>query len=351
MNNIFEIIELLKDLIKIPSFSREEDKTADLIQQFIKSKEYPVNRKGNNIWIYGKNNKSGLPFILLNSHHDTVKPVESWIKDPFSPTEENGKIFGLGSNDAGASLVSLLSAFLHLDNIENQFNLIYAATAEEEISGAGGMITIIDELDNVDLAIIGEPTKMQMAVAEKGLMVLDCEAEGKAGHAAREEGINAIYNAMKDIEWIKKYQFPDMSDLLGTVKMTVTQINAGHQHNVIPDKCTFVIDVRSNEKYSNKEIFEIIDKNTISKIIPRSFRLNSSVINIDHPIVKRGVKLGLSCIGSPTTSDQAIIPWPSIKIGPGDSARSHSADEFISIIEIEKGISTYINLLKDLVLF
>jgi len=348
MNNISEILDILKKLIKTASFSRDEDKTADIIQQFLKLKEYPINRKGNNIWVYGKNNKAGLPFILLNSHHDTVKPVESWTLDPFEPKEENGKIYGLGSNDAGASLVSLLAVFFHLDGFDKKYNLIYAATAEEEISGAEGIHSIIDDLEKIDLAIIGEPTNMQMAVAEKGLMVLDCITEGKAGHAARNEGDNAIYKALKDIKWIKKYSFPKISSLLGQVKMTVTQINAGIQHNIIPDKCSFVVDVRSNEKYTNKEIYEIINKNIESKVTPRSFRLNSSSIHLNHPIVKKGIKMGLMYFGSPTTSDQAAIPWTSIKIGPGDSARSHSADEYIKIIEIENAISTYIELLKDL---
>ncbi|MFC2138036.1 M20 family metallo-hydrolase [Bacteroidota bacterium] len=348
MKDITEIIILLKDLIKTPSFSRAENKSADLIQQFLKLKAYSINRKGNNLWVYGKNNKIDLPFILLNSHHDTVKPVESWTIDPFEPVEEKGKIFGLGSNDAGASLVSLLATFFYLDEIQKNYNIVFAATAEEEISGAEGMHSIIDDLEKINLAVIGEPTIMQMAVAEKGLLVLDCTAEGKAGHAARDEGDNAIYKAQKDIEWIRKYNFPKKSELLGQVKMTVTQINAGIQHNIIPDNCNFVVDVRSNEKYSNKEIFEIIDKNTLSKVTPRSFRLNSSSIDLNHPIVKKGVEMGLTYFGSPTTSDQATIPWKSIKIGPGDSARSHSANEYIYISEIEKAISIYIELLKDL---
>ncbi|MBN2520852.1 MAG: M20 family metallo-hydrolase [Bacteroidales bacterium] len=350
MNSITEIINLLKELIKIPSFSREECKTADLLENFINNKGYKVNRKINNLWVFGNNNKPKKPYVLLCSHHDTVKPVNTWTKNPFEPLEENGKIYGLGSNDAGASLVSLLAAFLQLDQQENPFNLIYAASAEEEVSGLNGMTSLISELGHIDLAIIGEPTQMQMAVAEKGLMVIDCESHGKAGHAARNEGINAIYIAHKDIEWIKNYCFPKKSDLLGEVKMTVTMINAGQQHNVVPDKCSFVIDVRANELYSNEEIFSIIQSNLKSIAKARSFRLNSSSINTNHPIVKKGIEMGLTYFGSPTTSDQSVIPFTSIKIGPGDSSRSHSADEFIYIDEINKGVETYINLLSNLLL-
>lgn len=350
MENINEIYELLKKLIAIPSFSREENKTADLIQSFITEKGYQINRKGNNIWVSGKMSQPDKPTILLCSHHDTVKPVDSWTKNPFEPVEENGKLFGLGSNDAGASVISLLAAFLTIDKQKNNYNLVFAATAEEEVSGVNGMSSIVEELGDIHLAIIGEPTQMQMAVAEKGLMVIDCVARGKAGHAARNEGINAIYIAMQDIEWIKSYSFSKKSDLLGEVKMTVTQINAGQQHNVVPDKCNFVIDVRSNELYSNEEIFNIIKNNLKSSAKARSFRLNSSSISLEHPVVKKGIEMGLRYYGSPTTSDQSVIPFTSIKIGPGDSSRSHSADEYVFIEEIKHGVQTYIDLLNNLAL-
>jgi acetylornithine deacetylase len=293
--------------------------------------------------------KEGLPVILLNSHIDTVKPSGGYTRDPFSPDVENGILYGLGSNDAGGPLVTLLAVFMHFNSMENSpFNLIYAATAEEEISGLNGLVCILEELGTVDLAIVGEPTKMQMAIAEKGLLVLDCTAHGKSGHAAREEGENAIYKAIADIEKIKNYTFEKTSSILGSVKMSVTLINAGTQHNVVPDECSFVVDVRTNEHYSNRQACDIIAELIDSDVKPRSFRLNSSAIPVDHPIVQRGISLGLNYYGSPTTSDQAVIPYPSLKIGPGDSARSHTPNEYILISELEEGLRIYIELLSNL---
>jgi acetylornithine deacetylase len=351
MEKYEEAILLLKQLIPIPSVSREEDKTADVIYDYICSKGFTPKRKGNNVWIESRLSDN-YPTILIDSHHDTVRPSSSWTLDPYTPIEKDGKIYGLGSNDAGASLVSLLQVFLHLKDLrDRKYNLIFSATAEEEISGKGGIESLKPELGRIDLTIAGEPTQMQMAVAEKGLMVLDGKSTGIVGHAARNEGVNAIYKALQDIEWFRTFKFPNESDLLGQVKMSVTQINAGYQHNMVPDLCTFVVDVRTNEFYSNEEAYEIIRSNMQhAEVIPRSTRLNSSRIPLDHPLVKRGVSLGLSYYGSPTTSNQAIIRTTSIKIGPGDSARSHSADEFIYIDEIKQGIEIYIRLLTDLVL-
>lgn len=346
---IRESVQLLQNLISTPSFSRQENQTADLISAFLVDHGVKLLRSGNNVWAQNAHFQEGLPVILLNSHHDTVKPVSGWTLDPFDPVFEKGKLSGLGSNDAGGPLVSLIACFLHFYAHEKlPFNLVLAATAEEEISGKGGIASILPEIGNIDLGIIGEPTQMQMAVAEKGLMVLDCYAKGKAGHAARNEGVNAIYESIIDIEWFRNYQFPDSSSLLGPVKMTVTQVNSGTQHNVVPDICHFVVDVRTNEFYSNEAAYEIINTSTQSEIKARSFRLNSSRLPIDHPIVQKGKSLGLSYFGSPTLSDQALIPYPTLKIGPGDSARSHTANEYIMIPEIEEGIHVYIKLLEGL---
>jgi acetylornithine deacetylase len=342
-------ISLLKQLIAHPSLSREEDKTAGLIFDFLKSEGASPERKNNNVWVKSVISES-LPTILLNSHHDTVKPSASWTLDPFQPIEKDGKLFGLGSNDAGGALVSMIAAYLTLKDDKNRlYNLILATSAEEEVSGKNGIESILPELGKLDLAIVGEPTLMQMAVAEKGLMVLDCKSVGVSGHAARNEGVNAIYKAMEDIEWFRTFDFPYKSSLLGPVKMSVTQINAGSQHNVVPDTCTYVVDVRSNECYRNEETLQIIRKFVKnSEVTPRSTRINSSFIPLEHPLVQRGISLGLSYYGSPTTSDQALIPCTSIKIGPGDSSRSHTADEYIYIEEIGKGIATYISLLQGL---
>ena len=342
-------IDLLCRLIATPSPSREEKQTAEIIEQFLKEQGCTTFRKGNNIWVKSIIDEK-LPVILLNSHHDTVKPVASWTRKPFEPVIENDRLYGLGSNDAGASLVCLMMTFLHFaKQKERTFNLIFAATAEEEITGKNGIALILDELGPLNLAIIGEPTQMQMAVAEKGLMVLDCETSGKTGHAARNEGINAIYLAMDDMDWLRKYRFPNPSPLLGEVKMTVTMINAGYQHNIIPDSCKYVVDVRSNELYKNTDLLEIIRKHLKNSIVtPRSTSINSSSIPMEHPVVQRGLSLGLTAFGSPTTSDQAQIPYPSMKIGPGDSARSHTADEYIELEEIDNGVEIYIQLLEGL---
>ena len=343
-----EAISLLSELIKIPSFSKEEKTTADLLEAFLIEKSLDVQRKGNNVWVKSEEGKSDKPVILLNSHHDTVKPNASYSNDPFTPAQSEGKLFGLGSNDAGGPLVALLFTFLKLTEKEQPYQLIFAATAEEEISGKNGIASILDDLGHIDLGIVGEPTLCQMAIAEKGLMVIDGVAKGKAGHAAREEGINSIYEALPDLEWFRTFQFPKISPTLGKVKMSVTQINAGTQHNVVPDSCNFVVDVRSTEQYSNQEIFEIIQANVKAEVKARSFRLNSSGISEQHPVVKRGKSLGLSAFGSPTLSDQALMPFTTLKIGPGDSARSHTADEFIYLEEIEQGIETYTALLDSL---
>ena len=345
-----QAIGLLKELIAIPSFSRDETLAADALQRYIESQGYTVNRKGNNIWLMSTGFDTNKPTVLLNSHIDTVKPVNGWTIDPFTPIEKEGKLYGLGSNDAGASLVSLLHAFFALTEKNQAYNLIFAASAEEEVSGANGMESLLTDLPNIDVAIVGEPTGMQAAIAEKGLMVLDCTAYGKAGHAARDEGDNAIYKALPDVEWFKNHRFEKESDLLGEVKMSVTMINAGTQHNVIPDYCSFVVDVRSNECYTNEELLAEIVSNVSCTVKARSTRLNSSGIDENHPIVKRAAELDLSTYGSPTLSDQALMTFPSVKMGPGDSARSHSADEYIFCNEIETAITIYIQLLDGLFL-
>lgn len=348
MNELVEdSTELLKQLISIPSFSKEEDETAKILQQFFKNQGIPTERHHNNIWATNKFWDEDKPTILLNSHHDTVKPNSGYTKKPFSPLVENGQLFGLGSNDAGGPLVSLIATFVHFYNKKNlNYNLVLAASAEEEISGDNGIISILDKIPEIDCAIVGEPTQMQMAVAEKGLMVLDCVTNGVSGHAARDIGENAIYKAMKDIEWFRNYKYPKKSKTLGTVKMTVTKVHAGNKHNLIPETCDFTVDVRSTEAYSNTEILEIINNHVEANIQARSTRLNPSFIPPDHPIVVAGSKLGLEQYGSPTLSDQALLSVPSLKIGPGKSARSHTADEFIRLDEIEEGIKTYIKLLE-----
>jgi acetylornithine deacetylase len=344
-----EAIDVLKGLIRIPSFSKEENLTADLIQKYLESKGQKCNRHLNNVWVVHPDFQAGRPTILLNSHHDTVKPTSSWTLDPFTPTIEEGKLIGLGSNDAGGPLVSLMATFLYFAQKPSlKWNLIYAATAEEEISGHHGIECIKNQIEPISLAIVGEPTTMELAIAEKGLMVLDCKASGRPGHAAREEGENAIYNAMPDMEWIRTFQFPKVSKVLGPVKMSVTQIKAGYQHNLVPDVCEFVVDVRPNEHYSNAETLEIIRQNVKCEVIARSLRLNSSFIGDDHPLVKIVKAMNIECYGSPTSSDQAVMPWTSVKMGPGKSARSHTANEFIYPEEIKNGIDVYIEILEKL---
>lgn len=349
-NLVNDSIELLKELIRIPSFSREESETASVIETFLVSKQVKINRKLNNVWAYNKHFDAEKPTILLNSHHDTVKPNSGYTRDPFSPDIEDGILYGLGSNDAGGCLVSLTAAFLHFYERNNlKYNLCLALTAEEEISGKNGLESILPELGELEFAIVGEPTLMNMAIAEKGLMVIDCTVHGKAGHAARDEGENAIYKALKDIEWFKSYEFAKKSELFGPVKMSVTIIEAGSQHNVVPATCKFTVDVRITDAYRNEEVLKIIRQNVSCDVSPRSTRLKPSSIRKDHPIVKAGVALGRETYGSPTTSDQALLDIPSLKMGPGDSARSHMANEFIYTKEIVEGISLYIQLLSKII--
>lgn len=346
-----DAIALLKELIATPSFSREEDQTAGILCRFIGSRGIAHTRVGNNVIALNRHYDESKPTILLNSHHDTVKPNAQYTRDPFLPTLEDDKLYGLGSNDAGGCLVSLLAAFLHFyDQPGLRYNIIFAATAEEEISGTGGIEYTLPYLPPVDAAVVGEPTQMQLAVAERGLLVLDCTSTGKAGHAARNEGENAITKALKDIEWFNTYRFPKVSDLLGPNKMSVTVIETENKaHNVVPALCRFVVDTRINELYSFDEVLDIIRANVQCTVQPRSFRLRSTSISKDHPLVQAGIALGRTCYGSPTTSDKALMPFPALKMGPGDSARSHTANEFIYLEEIEKGIELYIQLLNSIV--
>ncbi len=346
----YEAVDLLKKMIGIQSFSREENNVADMIEKYILSKGFIPERIGNNLWIKSPDFSDSKPTILLNSHVDTVKPVSAWTKDPFGAEVEDDKLFGLGSNDAGASVVSLLHSFFLLTDKPQDYNLIFLASCEEEVSGKNGIELALQSIPQSTFAIVGEPTGMNPAVAEKGLMVLDCIAHGESGHAARNEGVNAIYNAIKDIEWFRSFQFPNESDMLGPVKMTVTMINSGTQHNVVPDACSFVVDVRSNECYSNQQLFDIIDKHTECDVKPRSFRLNSSKIALENPFIQRAIIIGLEPYGSPTLSDQALMNFPSVKMGPGDSARSHTADEYIVLDEIREAIEYYTKLLDGLII-
>ncbi|GAB5553385.1 MAG: M20 family metallo-hydrolase [Saprospiraceae bacterium] len=343
-----DAIELLQQLIETPSLSRQESATADLIQQFLEQKGIPHQRFQNNIVAKTTNWSDQKPVLLLNSHHDTVKPAKGWQRDPFKANLEGDQLFGLGSNDAGASLVSLIVTFCFFYEKELPVNLVLAATAEEEISGPNGIALVLPELGGIDAAIVGEPTQMRLAIAERGLMVVDGEAVGQSGHAARSEGINALYIAMEDIRKIRDFRFEKVSDLLGPTKATVTQIQAGSQHNVVPDSCTFVIDVRTNERYSNEEAFKLLDSLTASNLKARSYRLNSSSIELQHPLVKSGLAMGKATYASPTLSDQALMPFPTLKMGPGKSERSHTADEFIYLAEIKAGIEDYIQLIQNL---
>lgn len=345
-----EAITLLSSLISIPSTSREEEQVADFLQNYIEESGIMTGRSGNNIWCISPMFDIKKPTILLNSHIDTVKPVNGWRKHPFTAKLENGKLYGLGSNDAGASVVSLFEAYRYLSATEQAYNLIFLASCEEEVSGKNGIESVLPQLPPIALGVVGEPTEMHPAIAEKGLMVLDVNAHGKAGHAARNEGENAIYKALDDIQWFREYRFSKESPLLGPVKMSVTQVNAGTQHNVVPDICSFVVDIRSNECYSNEELFQEICSHIQSEAKARSFRLNSSHIDAKHPFVKRAVELGRTPFGSPTLSDQALMRFPSVKIGPGKSSRSHTADEYIRVSEIEEAIGMYIKILDGLVI-
>jgi len=344
----YNAVDLLKQLISIPSISREEDRLADFMENVLKEKKYLPQRKGNNIWLMSPDWNDKKPVILLNSHIDTIKPVAGWTKDPFQPFVEDGKLFGLGSNDAGASVVSLLQVFFILTQTQQENNFIFLASCEEEIAGKNGIEFALPELPPIDLGVVGEPTTMQPAIAEKGLMVLDGIVYGKAGHAAREEGENAIYKTIPVIEWFRNKRFPAVSPLLGEVKMTVTGVQAGIQHNVIPDECKFTVDIRTNELYTNEALFDAISSACGAKVQARSFRLNSSQIEPEHPVVQRAVELGMTPFGSSTLSDQSLMHFPSLKIGPGNSARSHTADEFIFLMEIDDAISRYVTLLTNL---
>lgn len=342
-----DLIDLLKGMVSIPSFSREEGPVADYIQGWLELHGLKPHRRGNNLWL-DSDPDSDKPLLLLNGHIDTVRPAGGYTRPPFTPFEEDGRIWGLGTNDDGASVVALLGAYLRLSARPQPYRLVWSATAEEEVCGRNGIELMIPELGPVALGIIGEPTGMQMAVAEKGLMVLDCTAHGKSGHAAREEGINAIYEALKYIDWFRNYQFPKVSPYLGPVKMSVTMIQAGTQHNVVPDTCTFVVDVRPNGMYSNPELLALIKESVSCEVKERSTRIGSSHIDMAHPVVQRGLALGLEAFGSPTTSNQAVVPFTTLKIGPGQSSRSHTADEFILIEEITSAVETYFSLLDGL---
>jgi acetylornithine deacetylase len=343
-----EALALLKKLIAIPSISKEEKEAADLLEQFFEGHNVSWRRIGNNILSMPRNYNKKKPNVLLCAHIDTVRPVNGWQRDPFCPTESDGCIFGLGSNDDGGSLVSLLLTYIAMESTEQSYNLIFLASSEEEISGANGFELVREVLPPIAVAIVGEPTGMQPAIAEKGLMVLDVIEHGTSGHAARNEGVNAIYMALDDIAWLRDYKFERVSPFLGPVKMTVTVINAGTQHNVIPDLCTFLVDVRPNELYGNVEVYDIIASHLRGEVRAHSFRLNSSLIAPTHPLVKQAIGMGLTPFGSPTLSDQALMPFPSLKIGPGQSSRSHTADEYIEIAEIDNALRVYPKLLDRL---
>ena len=345
-----EATELLKQLISTPSYSREEADTALHIEHFLQKKGIPFHRKKNNIWALNQHFDAAKPTLLLNSHHDTVKPTKSWTLNPFEPLVQDGKLYGLGSNDAGGCLVSLIATFCYFyERSDMAYNIALVASAEEEVSGKEGLEIVVPDLPPIEFAIVGEPTEMHLAVAEKGLLVLDCTARGKSGHAARDEGENALYKAIQDIQWITGYHFPKVSPTLGPIKMSVTMINAGTQHNVVPDTCTFTVDVRVTDQYTLEEILEEVEKNIQSEVDARSVRLRPSSIPVEHPIVQAGLRLGRNTYGSPTTSDQALLDCPSLKMGPGHSERSHTADEFIYLHEIESGIAQYITMLEEVV--
>ena len=345
-----EAVGLLKQLIATPSFSKEENDTAEIICAFFQKHTIPYARVGNNVYAKNRQYDTSKPSILLNSHHDTVLPNKGYSLDPFTPVEKDGKLFGLGSNDAGGCLVSLMATFLHFYNQPHTtHNVVFAASAEEEISGVNGIELVLPFLGNINFGIVGEPTKLEMAVAERGLMVIDCLALGRAGHAARNEGENALYKAVDDISWIRNYKFDRVSNLLGDSRLTVTVIDTDNkQHNVVPAQCKFVIDVRVNELYSFEEILEALKLNLKSQFKPRTTRMKSTSIALDHPLVLAGIQLGKGYYGSPTTSDKALMPFPTLKMGPGDSARSHTADEFIYLKEIEDGIATYIKMVEQI---
>lgn len=342
-----EAVSLLSHLIATPSVSRDECRAADIMEEELVRCGFTPHREANNVWAIGSCQREDRPTLLLNAHIDTVKPVASYTRNPYEPSLEDGTLYGLGSNDCGGGLVSLLQVFRELSASERcPYNLVYLASAEEEVSGKDGISRALPLLPHVDVAIVGEPTGMQPAVAEKGLMVVDITAHGKSGHAARNEGVNAIYEALDDLCWIRSHRFDRVSRFLGPTKMQATVVNAGTQHNVVPDECKIVVDVRTNELYTNEEVFDIISSHCKSECRARSFRLHSSRIDLNHPLVERCVALGLQPFGSPTLSDQALMPFASLKLGPGQSARSHSADEYIKVSEIEHAIGLYLRLLE-----
>ncbi len=341
-------VGLLRRLIATPSVSRDEAAAASIVEDELRGYGFEPRREGNNVWAVSPHYDGGKPTLLLNAHVDTVKPVASWTRDPFSPDISEGRLYGLGSNDCGGGLVALMQAFSHLSRSEQPYNLVYLASAEEEVSGQNGISRALPMLPEIDMAVVGEPTGMQPAVAEKGLMVVDAVARGRSGHAARGEGVNAIYIALDDIEWLRSYRFDKVSPLLGPTLMTVTIVNAGTQHNVVPDECRFTIDIRTNEFYRNEDVFNFLKTKMKSEIKARSFRLSSSGVPMDNPVVRRCTEMGMTPFGSPTLSDQALMPFPSLKLGPGESSRSHSADEYIRISEIDDAIKTYIRLLDGL---
>lgn len=342
-----EAVSLLSHLIATPSVSRDERRAADIMEEELRRCGFEPRREANNVWATSHHVSDKRPTLLLNAHIDTVKPVASYTRNPYEPSLEDGTLYGLGSNDCGGGLVALLQVFRRLaDSTDCPYNLVYLASAEEEVSGKDGISRALPLLPHIDVAIVGEPTGMQPAVAEKGLMVVDITAHGKSGHAARGEGVNAIYEALDDLCWIRSHSFERVSPFLGATKMQATVINAGTQHNVVPDECKIVVDVRTNELYTNEEVFDIISANCRSECRARSFRLHSSRIDLDHPLVQRCTALGMQPFGSPTLSDQALMPFASLKLGPGESARSHSANEFIRVCEIEHAIDTYTTLLS-----
>lgn len=347
MEPFYDAIDTLKGMIRIPSFSREESDLADFLEKQWQP-FFQVHRKGNNLWMFAADYDNQKPTVLLNSHIDTVKPVAGWENDPFIPVESDDCLYGLGSNDAGAAIVSLYAAFDRLSRKNQPYNLIFLASAEEEISGKNGIVSVLPELPAIAFGVIGEPTGMHPAIAEKGLMVLDCVSHGKSGHAALNEGVNAISLAIEDIRWFHTYLFPEQSDLLGPVKMTVTMIESGTQHNVVPDRCNFTVDIRTNEFYANEALFDEIKKHVRCEMTARSFRLNSSLLDPGHPFVRRAVMMGREPFGSLTLSDQALLAFPTVKIGPGLSSRSHTADEFIRLSEIREAIELYVRFLDCL---
>lgn len=343
-----QAVRLLQTLIELPSVSRDEQRAADALETFMSDCGLNPHREANNVWAVCADYDASRPTLLLNAHIDTVAPAAGWQREPFKATLEGDRLYGLGANDCGGGLVALLCVYSRIVESERLYNIVYAASAEEEVSGRNGFSRMLPLLPPVDVAIVGEPTGMQPAIAERGLMVLDVTAHGRAGHAAREEGVNAIYKALKDIEWFRTYRFPKVSPLLGPVKMSVTVIHAGQAHNVVPDTCNMTVDVRVNECYKNQEVLDVIKQNVESDVEARSTRLSSSAIPENHPLVRRAKALGLKPYGSPTLSDQALMPWPSMKLGPGDSARSHTADEFITLTEIRDAVGLYLKLLDGL---